>query len=67
MTDEPKLKPCPFCGSNKITVTGEGEFLIKSEKMKVWITCNKCEYKGNVCGSYESAVEDWNLWNDQKT
>ena len=49
---EDKLKPCPFCGSNNLTLTeAMGEF---------WTLCGYCEVSSGMESSLSGAYEAWN-------
>ena len=53
MTNEVKLKPCPFCGSTDVAVIGNDDRLFNVE-------CSDCGILGPVSSSYEYAVLYWN-------
>jgi Lar family restriction alleviation protein len=46
-----ELKPCPFCGSNRISVIYKYYF---------YCFCNNCEAEGSIKESREEAIEAWN-------
>ena len=45
------LKPCPFCGSERLVVH-EGKY--------AWVNCLNCETDGPVKQLGEEAIEAWN-------
>jgi Lar family restriction alleviation protein len=51
-----ELKPCPFCGSKNIEITGRD---------KCWIRCNNCGCEGptpaNLWPTDMEAIEAWNM------
>lgn len=51
MTD--KLKPCPFCGSEKVSLDNESGFCIQCKD-------NECCTEGPYSKSEEAAIEKWN-------
>lgn len=50
-----KIKPCPFCGSEKVYLTGN---------KKYWVVCGKCGAEGptlHVLWDYKGpAIKAWN-------
>ena len=69
MTD--KLKPCPFCGGEKLIITScveleEGNNFAECGCMPNYTVC--CDYKQGGCGATsgyrpnkEEAIEAWNI------
>ena len=60
MTDELKLKPCPFCGGKaKITCVRRGNYRREGDNYQG--LCNKCKARGPlVQDSSEKAAAAWN-------
>lgn len=57
-----QLKPCPFCGSDKIMVRDNSGYFGAKEK-EYYIVCRKCgTFFGNknVYGSRERTIRAWN-------
>jgi Lar family restriction alleviation protein len=50
-----KLKPCPFCGGDQLTV-------LDSENL-FWIHCMRCQTDGPVRDSRLNAMKIWQLRN----
>jgi Lar family restriction alleviation protein len=46
-----KLKPCPFCGGNNLSVKGVTVY---------WVECNDCNAASSVHKTEEEAIEAWN-------
>ena len=50
------LKPCPFCGTDKVTLDTDGRM--------TWVFCYKCDTRGqrffNDSHAADKAVEAWN-------
>ena len=53
MENEPKLKPCPFCG--------------EEAKLKYYISCQKCYARSRSFTNEEAAVKEWNRRNGSQT
>lgn len=53
-----KLKPCPFCGNEKLTLNsysyGKGRYSLKIE-------CKTCYSSGPCCFDFKEAEARWNL------
>jgi Lar family restriction alleviation protein len=47
----PKIKLCPFCGSNKVDVCYTAVY---------WIRCAKCGADGNNGKTKDDAIREWN-------
>lgn len=47
-----KLKPCPFCGENRLTILGKND---------LWILCDVCGTESGVAIKAETLAENWNL------
>ena len=66
MNDELKMKPCPFCGHDDITVEGEEKNFIYKDGTPMrgmWYDA-QCEYCGCYLGpapSREMLIENWNV------
>lgn len=60
MTD--KLKPCPFCGGEFITVTYDGEYYYVECNGRD--DCNGCDCRGPDNEKADSAIELWNKRDD---
>lgn len=58
MTDEIKLKSCPFCGSNDVTVN--------DAYMHSYARCRVCGAEGGLRDSYDEAAAAWNSRTDAK-
>ncbi len=58
-----KLKPCPFCGSEKVIMNREddGEVMINPVDISYFVVCNKCCIEGPYLDSRKEAIEKWNL------
>lgn len=59
MSDESKLKPCPFCGGDELPVesdTGCGAY----------VRCPKCTTMGPSADNDIEAVQRWNERYDEK-
>lgn len=60
-----EIKPCPFCGSEKLIQNGEGT-------QQFWkvpacsIKCGICKAHGPECWTSDSAIESWNEAHDKK-
>ena len=56
MTDEPILKPCPFCG--------EAEYLevqaYDGGMLDAYVQCNECSTYGPDGGTRDDAIIKWN-------
>ena len=52
MSEELKLKPCPFCGS-------EAEFIGEEHYDWFYIQCKKCKMR-SAWQTREEAIEAWN-------
>ena len=48
-----ELKPCPFCGGEKISIIGPDE--------GYWTLCLDCLGEGGIGETVEEAVSLWNL------
>lgn len=46
-----KLKPCPFCGSERVRICGRKAF---------WVECDHCGGRGGVFPTREGASAFWN-------
>lgn len=46
-----KLKPCPFCGKNKLTIVGKND---------LWISCDTCHTESGIAPNAEILAEMWN-------
>ena len=60
-----ELKPCPFCGSNKIQFLISGHFQPwDSDGMKIWYRCScyECgvEMDSGMSTTMEKAKNEWN-------
>lgn len=60
-----KLKPCPFCGGEKVVVLEEGGNSEIFENIRNYIIC--CDFNNGGCGATsgfrrteEEAIEAWN-------
>jgi Lar family restriction alleviation protein len=49
--EDKEILPCPFCGSNKISVICKYYF---------YCFCDDCEAEGSIKESREEAIEAWN-------
>lgn len=58
MTDEIKLKPCPFCGSNDVTV--------EETYASGYVRCRSCGAEGGFRYSHDEAAAAWNRRTDAK-
>ena len=57
-----QIKPCPFCGSNKVLLRDNSGYFDAKEK-EYYIVCLKCgAFYGNrkVYGSREGTIRMWN-------
>jgi Lar family restriction alleviation protein len=60
MNDE--LKPCPFCGSDKIRESKDFK-ITKNEELRIITTCVKCTYcgcNGPTIAYVEDTILAWN-------
>lgn len=48
------LKPCPFCGSNDLTIC------YNVLRTYTCVNCYKCGAEGGGCETKEEAIEAWN-------
>ena len=51
--ETPELKPCPFCGSDRVQILGRG-----SEPY--YVNCKACDAEGPVEYNETAAVKSWN-------
>lgn len=49
--DTIELKPCPFCGSSRISVRGATIF---------YVVCLDCEASTNIAHEKQRAIDYWN-------
>lgn len=57
---KPGLKPCPFCGYDKLKVTKKrkGNYYRNGDYLQV--ICNRCKARGPiVCNLYEAKLSSW--------
>ena len=47
---EPKLKPCPFCGSTKLKIDSKRTFNYNKRHCSVTVRCMKCHARSPVVG-----------------
>ena len=52
MSEKIKLKPCPFCGSNDVTVN--------DAYMHSYARCRVCGAEGGLRDSHDEAAASWN-------
>jgi len=52
------LKPCPFCGSNRLE-------LHNTENGTYWIICGECNCGSPICDSMAQATDAWNKRDDE--
>ena len=53
MTEETKLKPCPFCGGKPV--------IYKSMLNRmVWVVCSECDATSLSSFNEETVIEAWN-------
>lgn len=70
---EIKLKPCPFCGSDKLKVDSKRTFNYSTRRCSVSVRCMKCHARGSTVGidmptdkynereiCESAAIEAWN-------
>lgn len=50
-----RLKPCPFCGSDNVTILGG-----LGSKPVFWGFCNTCNTKNDYATTREGAIKNWN-------
>ena len=70
-----KLKPCPFCGSERVKiVTGSSMLALKYQGMIRTVGCGECGANGGIYNTLalpvkvaeEKAVESWNKRSGEK-
>jgi hypothetical protein len=52
---ETELKPCPFCGSEKLKVEGKNKNALSYEGLEhrtYTVRCNKCHSRGGTASGY---------------
>lgn len=61
-TEQPKLKPCPFCGGEKTKTEQYPYYSVMDSKdcFYSFISCCACFANGGGKETYEEAVEHWN-------
>lgn len=52
-----KLKPCPFCGSDKVFVS---KFQTNFFQERYSVICEDCQSHGKNCKNEQDAAEAWN-------
>ena len=70
---EIKLKPCPFCGRDKLKVDSKRTFNYSTRRCSVSVCCMKCHARGSTVGidmptdkynereiCESAAIEAWN-------
>ena len=57
-----ELKPCPFCGSEKIAMRNVGKMFGKSayERTYLYMECRDCQAQTGVYGTKPKTIEAWN-------
>lgn len=58
MTDEIKLKPCPFCGSDDV--------VLDETYTSGYVRCRVCGAEGGLRDSHDEAAAAWNSRTDAK-
>lgn len=56
---EKELKPCPFCGCQKVVILRDNEELYRYNLLRFRVVCEKCSaqiYRGKI----PQLVESWN-------
>lgn len=53
---EPKIKPCPCCGSNKILIWNDKTTDVEGP----YVICRNCNMQTPQCSSEEEALAVWN-------
>lgn len=67
MGNDTRLKPCPFCGSDKLKVDSVSRYSrIRGYEYTFSVRCNKCHARGGTAkGGWieaeERAIENWNF------
>lgn len=56
-TDEPKIKPCPFCGGEGVL---EWSIDVDDGKRILWIKCKDCDAEADYLYTEAEAIELWN-------
>ena len=51
VTNNSKLKPCPFCGEEDLGIERKGLF---------YVTCYKCDCEGPATKDKQQAIDAWN-------
>lgn len=52
---KPELKPCPFCGCDKVKVNSV------FEGSPYYVFCTKCNARASIFHTIETAVAAWNM------
>lgn len=52
-----KLKPCPFCGGNNLSIDGITVY---------WVECKDCNASISGHETEEEAIEAWNMRADEQ-
>ena len=50
-SEEPELKPCPFCGGEAVGMCGG---------VQQYVRCYCCNTEGPTCDTKQEAIEAWN-------
>lgn len=53
-----KLRPCPFCGDDSVTIVGSKSAFDRQKKYYAW--CINCNSQNDKKESVEAAEKDWN-------
>lgn len=48
--DDKQLKPCPFCGSNKLKIDSKRTYNYKNKHCSVTVRCMRCHARSPVVG-----------------